>query len=138
MPVLDDIGGVKATATDTSFSPNLTVRVRWIARIWSLLSLGFVLMIFVGEAIAADAGPGFTGRDLILMSFFPVGVLAGLILGWWKEGLGGGLTLASLIAFYLALWLMDGRWPGGPYFALVAAPGLLFLVCRLRSRSADR
>jgi len=66
--------------------------IRWIARAWSVASVGFVLLMFVG----------------------------------------------SLLAFYAALRIMGGRFPGGPYFALVAAPGILFLVCWLLSRGVRK
>ena len=64
---------------------------------------------------------------MVLFVFFPIGTCAGMILGWRWEGLGGTITIGSLLAFYGALRIMDGRFPGGPFFALVAAPGLLFL-----------
>jgi len=38
------------------------------------------------------------------------------------------MTIGSLLVFYVALVLMDGRFPRGPFFALVAAPGILFLA----------
>jgi len=78
----------------------------------------------------------FTFRDRVGLFFFPLGVCLGMILAWHWEGLGGGITVGSLLAFYTALRVMDGRFPRGPYFALVATPGILFLACWLLSRGS--
>lgn len=101
--------------------------VRWIARVWSIASVGLVLLIVVGELVYPHAPPP-TFRDLIGMFFFPFGVCVGMILAWRWEGLGGGITVGSLLAFYTTLRIMRGRFPGGPWFALIAAPGALFLL----------
>jgi hypothetical protein len=94
---------------------------RWIARLWSSASIGF--------------NPAqFAFRDLVGLLFFPCGVCLGMIVAWRREGLGGGITVGSLLAFYAALGVMDGRFPRGPWFALIAAPGILFLTCWLLSR----
>ena len=79
----------------------------------------------------------FTSRDLVGLFFFPFGVGLGMIVAWRREGLGGGITVGSLLAFYAALWAMDGRFPRGPWFALVAAPGVLFLACWWLSRHRE-
>lgn len=105
----------------------VALTLRRIARGWSIASIGFVLLIFLGEVIFPHAEGPFRLRDLVLFVFFPIGTCAGMILGWRWEGLGGTITIGSLLAFYAALRIMDGRFPGGPFFALVAAPGLLFL-----------
>ena len=102
--------------------------IPWIARVWSIASIGFVLLIVVGEVLFPHAPPPATFRDLVLMFFFPFGTCLGMILAWRWEGLGGGITVGSLLAFYAALRIMDGRFPGGPYFAVLAAPGVLFLL----------
>ncbi len=101
---------------------NGTRRLRWVARLWAVLSLLFLLAFVVGEGI------GFQRiRDLAAFLFFPLGVGAGLVVAWWRERIGGAIAVCSLVAFYLTLCLFDGRFPRGPYFFLVAAPGLLFL-----------
>lgn len=112
--------------------------IRWIARAWSLLSVGFVALIFIGEAIHPSTTASFTLRDLIGLFFFPFGTCLGMFIGWRWEAVGGGITVGSLLAFYAALRLMDGKFPGGPYFALVAMPGFLFLLAWLISRVRAR
>ena len=113
---------------DRSIKPGrATLIIRWIARGWSILSMGFVALILVGEVVFPHA-PLPTPRDLIGLFLFPFGVCVGMILAWRWEGLGGSITVGSLIAFYAALRIMNGRFPRGPYFALVSAPGALFLI----------
>jgi hypothetical protein len=102
--------------------------IRWTARLWSLLGIGFLLLMFLGEG-----GPGIGilfSTDGVLFLCFPLGVVAGMTLGWWREGLGGAITLAGLVGFYAAHWFLSGRFPGGPWFLLTAAPGFFFLLAR--------
>ncbi|NIN68678.1 MAG: hypothetical protein GTO63_29025 [Anaerolineae bacterium] len=105
----------------------LTRIIRWIARGWTIASIGFVLLILIGEILFPHTEASFRLRDVILFVFFPIGTFAGMILAWRWELLGGALTVASMAGFYLALRIMDDRFPRGPYFLLIAAPGFLFL-----------
>jgi hypothetical protein len=63
-----------------------------------------------------------------------MGILIGLILSWFKEGVGGAITTTSLVLFYFIFWA-TGRTPTGPYFILIAAPGFLFLIYWLIDRA---
>jgi len=112
-------------------SNSMILAIRWIARIWSVVSLGLLLLFFIGEGFEAVQ---ITLQEWVLLLFFPLGIVLGMAIAWRWEGLGGGITLGSLFAFYIASYLLSGRLPGGPYFALFAAPGLLFLICWLRER----
>lgn len=57
-----------------------------------------------------------------------------MILAWRREGPAGAVTVGSLLAFYALLRFTDGKFPKGPYFTLVAAPGALFLLSWVLSR----
>lgn len=96
--------------------------------------MGFVVLMLAGELISPHAPPPSAFRDVVGLLLFPFGVCIGTILAWRWEGLGGGITLGSLLGFYAALRIMDGRFPRGPFFVLTAAPGILYLVCWLLSR----
>jgi glucose-6-phosphate-specific signal transduction histidine kinase len=102
--------------------------LRWTARLFSVLSIAFVLLIFIGEFLQPTAAPIFALRDILAMLFFPIGVCLGLILAWRWERAGGIVSIASLAAFYLTLFAFDQRFPRGPYFLLVAMPGFFFLA----------
>lgn len=120
---------------DPTVKPGIvTLVIRWMARVWSIASVGSVLLMFIGSGLAEGFSPAqLTFRDWVGLFFFPFGVCLGMIVAWRREGLGGGITVGSLLAFYAALRIMDGRFPRGPYFAILAAPGILFLVCWLLS-----
>jgi hypothetical protein len=102
------------------------------ARIGSIASLGLLLLFFVGE--------GFSPARVALkqwagLAFFPVGVVAGMVVAWRREGLGGGITVLSLLAFYGVYGaLLSGDFPRGWAFIVFAAPGGLFLAYWLLSR----
>jgi hypothetical protein len=57
-----------------------------------------------------------------------------MILAWWREGLGGGVTVGSLVAFYILHTATAGNVPRGPWWLVLAVPGFLFLWCWKRSR----
>jgi hypothetical protein len=101
--------------------------IRWIARLWSLASLAFIVLVALG-----------TGGNIATlplgMLFFPVGVSAGFVIAWWREGIGGMTTVLSLAGFYLWHIAVAGWPPRGPFFVLLAAPGFLFLLCWLLSQ----
>ena len=99
----------------------------WFARAWSMLSLAFLLVMFIGEAtMPAAALPNFS--EAVLMLFFPLGVAVGLVIAWKRECLGALISLESIGAFYMGIWFLHGNLPHGPYFLLIAAPGALFLA----------
>lgn len=99
--------------------------VRWTARATSVASITLLAMILVGE-------PGTpTFSQAVAMAFFPFGVVAGMLIGWRREALGGIVTLMSLAGLYLWMTVLSGLPPRGPWFLAFSAPGLLFLICSL-------
>ena len=107
----------------------------WVARIWSLAAVGFVLLFLAGEGLNGQGGNP-TGAEWLGLAFWPGGVCLGLIIAWFRLGLGGTIATGSLIGFYIWYLLDRGTFPSGPYFILVAAPGVLFLIASfLSSRS---
>ena len=110
--------------------------IRWSAKVWSLASIGFVLLIFVGEALSLSTSDPMKPSELVGFLFFPIGTCLGMALAWRHEGLGGGLTIASIVAFYVWMEIDRGAFPRGPYFLLIAAPGMLFSLAALLSRFA--
>jgi hypothetical protein len=107
--------------------------VRWIARILSILTIGIILLFFVGEADFSQP-VSLSLKDVIGLLFFPLGVLIGMLVAWRWEGIGAGITVGSLVAFYLSHFLLWHGFPSGPYFALFASPGAIFGIAWLLSR----
>ena len=114
--------------------PAVTV-LRWVARLASLASLGFVLFFMIGEGFNPLK---MTARDLALGVFFPYGIFAGMVLAWWREGWGGCVTVACFLAFYAVHFVISGTLPRGPWLAIVASPGALFLLSSLLARRSSR
>ncbi|MBI5396756.1 MAG: hypothetical protein HZA91_15790 [Verrucomicrobia bacterium] len=102
--------------------------IRWLARLASLASLGMILAFFIGEGFDLRR---LASRDWELFAFFPLGVCAGMVLAWWREGWGGCVTVVSVMAFYVVHFAVSGKLPRGPWFAIFASPGALFLLSSL-------
>jgi len=115
--------------------PVSLLALRWSARVLSILAVGIVLMFIFGEGLNLSR---FTARDVVMFVFFPVGVCLGMPVAWQWEGLGGGITVASLAAFYLVDRLWSSVFPRGFAFLVLASPGFLFILCWLWARSAPQ
>lgn len=100
------------------------VALRWVARIWSIASVGLLCMFLVGEGL-----PPLT----VMSMLFPFGVMLGLILAWWFERVGGLIAAASILLFYALHYFNHGGFPGGYAFMLVSAPSVIFICCGLLS-----
>jgi hypothetical protein len=108
-----------------------TFVVRWLARLTSLVSIGMLALFVTGEPFHPTQ---ITTREWTGLAFFPVGVAIGMIIAWWKEGLGAAISLASLLGFYTIFgWLLGSR-VKGPWFLVFVSPAFLFLVAWLLSR----
>jgi len=109
--------------------------LRWTARVWSLLSLGVVLMFALGERMNLAR---FTPGELLMFLCFPLGVMLGMALAWRWELWGGGLAVASLVAFYGLDWWRSHRFPGGWFFIILCSPGFVFLLCGYWGQAVKR
>lgn len=116
-------------AKESDGRDRLTLVVRWTARAWAVATIGIVLLLSVGEGVY-PAGPA----EWIGFLLYPVGICVGMILAWWREGLGGGITVGSLVAFYIFHTATAGNLPRGWAWLVLAVPGFLFLWCWKRSR----
>src|SRR5262245_20827121 len=107
--------------------------LRWTARAWGIAS-ALLLMAF---AFGGREHLRFTAASAAVFLLFPVGVVAGFAVAWWRELAGGLVTVGSLALFYLLLFAWNGLVPSTPYFLLFAAPGFLHVASALiRGRGA--
>ena len=103
--------------------------LRWLTRILGILLIFVIVLFAVGEgfpnplALTVDEQLGFVA--LIIM-------LAGLILAWKFEGMGGLLVIIGYI-FFVAL---NSRILGLGVFMIFPIVGLSFLFCWQRTRKA--
>lgn len=108
----------------TNLKPAMLI-LRWAARLGSIVSIVLILLFFIGEGFNPAA---FTPRECIGFIFFPVGIIIGMIVAWKHEGIGGSITIGSLLAFYLVYFLFNSTIPRGWAWGVFVSPGILFLA----------
>jgi hypothetical protein len=101
--------------------------VRWIARIWSMLVLAFVLFrILIPDPYATEPVPVV---DWFLLSLWGVAVL-GLLVAWRWELVGGIIAIVMMVMRELAWVILKGRWFVSflIVWLFIVPPAILFLV----------
>ena len=111
------------------------IGLEWIARAASVVSITLLAMIFFGEAFHPSQ---ISPEEWVGLIFFPTGVVAGMIIAWRKEAVGGFMTVASLLGFYVVYGYLLRNHIGGWYFLAFSAPGFLFLFHWLLFRATGR
>ena len=97
--------------------------VEFLARIGSVMSITLLVLLFQAEALhPSDIAP----KEWFGLVFFPIGIIIGLAIAWWKEGLGISITMGSLLAFYLVYGYLLEYHVGGWAFVMFASPAFLF------------
>ena len=99
--------------------------IEWVARIGSIASITLLILLFQGEGLHPSE---ITYNEWAGLLFFPIGVTIGMVVAWWKEGVGSAVTLLSLSAFYLVYGYLLRNHIGGWAFIAFASPGFLFLL----------
>ena len=111
--------------------------LRRIARIWSVIVLVCVVIIFILEIVFphTDEAASIPFVEWLLLVFFPLGVLVGLGLAWKWELWGGVAALASYVAFMILLTVLRERFIWGMLImgVLAAGPGILFILSATRA-----
>jgi hypothetical protein len=99
--------------------------VELLARVGSVASITLLLLLFQAEAFhPSEIAP----KESIGLLFFPLGIVLGMALAWWKEGIGSAITLGSLAGFYVVYgYLLESHISGWAFVAF-ASPGFLFLI----------
>jgi hypothetical protein len=109
--------------------------VELLARIGSVASITLLVLLFQGEAFnPSEIAP----REWVGLFFFPIGVVVGMIVAWWKEGLGASVTLLSLLGFYFIYGYLLRYHLAGWAFVVFASPGLLFFLHWLFTHAEPR
>ena len=108
---------------------------RWAARVLSVVSTAMLVLFITGEKFEVSR---ITAREWVGFALFPVGIVIGFAVGWWKEGLGGAITTISLLTFYLVYGYLRGNFNLGWAFVVFAFPGFLFLISWLLSFTRGR
>ena len=108
--------------------------IELLARVGSIASITLLLlMLFAGEG----SNPSHvTAKQWVGLFFSPIGIMVGMVVAWWKEGVGAVITLGSLLAFYVVYGYLMRYHIGGWAFIVFASPGFLFLLHWLWQRKA--
>ena len=107
----------------TDFDVSLAL-IEMLARVGSVASITLLVMLFQAEALHPSQ---VANHEWLALIFFPMGVMIGLVIAWWKEGLGASVTLISLLAFYFVYGYLLRYHISGWAFVLFASPAFLFL-----------
>jgi len=99
--------------------------IELLARGGSIASITLLILLFMGEAFHPTE---ISSNEWAGLLFFPIGVIIGMMVAWWKEALGSAVTLLSLLAFYLVYGYLLRNHIGGWAFIAFASPGFLFLL----------
>lgn len=111
--------------------------VRWIARVWSLLILAFVVMMVVTpDPYATEPVPW---EDWFLLSLWGVAVL-GLLVAWRFELVGSMITIVTMFLREIVWILLKGRWMASflIVWAFLVPPAVLFLLSSRMIRRPER
>jgi len=108
--------------------------LRWSARILGTLEAGFLFYLAYEQLIKGliNQGPSafitLIGGQYFLAISLTVDFI-GLIIAYWKEGLGGGISLASLIVLYIGWSDFHVSFILG--MGLISIPSVLYVAYRL-------
>ena len=109
--------------------------IEWLARLGSIASVILLSMIFFNE----DFRPSEISRnEWIGLAFFPLGVVLGMVIAWWKEAVGSIVSVGSLMGFYLVWGYLLRNHISGYWFVIFAFPAFLFLVHWLLNSVQER
>jgi HSP20 family molecular chaperone IbpA len=109
--------------------------IELLARLGSVASITLLILIFMNEAFEPSE---ISRNEWIGLVFFPIGVVIGMVIAWWKEGVGSVVTVASLVGFYLVYGYVLRNHIGGLAFVAFASPAFLFLAHWLLSGKEER
>ena len=111
-----------------------TKRMRWIAR--GIGSLVVALWLFMGIAYGIVESHPWTLEDAIMAGLTITSTL-GVLIAWWREGIGGTVLVVCAIAHSTFAYIVAGHnkgfamlVSGGPFLLV----GFLFLASWWRSR----
>jgi hypothetical protein len=106
----------------------ITSAIKSIARFWSILSIGLILLFIFGEGLKLFE---LTIKEWIGFILFPTGLVIGLLTSWKKEITG---SLVSIICVLLFTLIMGVNW----FVFGLLAPAFIFLLHGLLIRNPGR
>lgn len=100
--------------------------IRWSARIIALLIIIIILLMLTGESIGSSSHKiNTSGRDFLLLSLWGI-TLIGLGIGFWREGLGGLISLVSTLT-HIIIFFSEGVGNLKSFYVFLV-PSILYLM----------
>jgi len=126
---------MKANLNITHKNTNLKI-LRWTARIVAIIVVAFFLMMFIGESCQGRSSnaPSLSARDYILLSLMGL-YLVGLIIGLWREFLGGLISFLFMAANIIVLEVEKGNLN---IFYYMLIPSILYFLSWYFSRKESK
>jgi hypothetical protein len=119
----------------------ITARLRLTARIWSLILLGIVLIVVVGNIASPNRGASDYPQVENLIPLTMLLSVLGLAVAWRWELPGGLINIGFFLAVQVIYWIIHREFLELLVIAMLSPifiPGVLFLVCWSRSRKIVR
>ncbi len=115
---------LKPPAPTRDLSGTLNI-IRWLARLASLVSVGLIALFATSGSNPPSA------FEWLLLAFFPLGVVVGMLIAWRREVVGGSISCISLTVFHVLMLVRDGHVPATPWFVIFTLPAIVLLVVGL-------
>jgi len=97
----------------------------WLIRVLAIASVFFLLLFIISDLSYVSRS---SLSEILQFVFFPIGVIAGLLLGIKFELTGSIISIFSLFAFYLLHYLIEKTFPNGIAFMIFTSPALFYLL----------
>jgi hypothetical protein len=109
--------------------------IRWFTRIAGSLLVVLSLVILIGSIIEPyPQGRAKITPGVILLIIGMISMVVGIVVAWFREGLGGFLTVGGFVFFYAVHLIVEKRLPRGSFLVYFLIIGLLFIFCWWQSR----
>jgi len=137
--------GVSTIITDDkkmkTNSTNSMKTLRIIARVLSVILIGFFLVMFIGESMESaksSTSTPMTLNAILQLTFFAIALL-GLALAWKWELIGGIISLLGFIALFIAIFIVNPI-PIAKLALLLIYPlnAILFIFVGYRSKALNQ
>ena len=102
--------------------------LRWFSRLTGFMVMGILILFILGEGVKC-----LSLTEGIMFLFFPLSVALGFVIALRWEIIGGIVSIAGLIIFYILNLIMVGQLPKGPFFILFTVPAVTFIISGLLS-----
>lgn len=99
--------------------------IKLLAKYSSLAAFLIILMISFSKGYIPQSP---SMDDLGLFLCFPVGVSVGLLVAMKYEGIGGLVTVTSIVIFYAFNSYLWGSYPKENYYLFLSSPAVLSLI----------